>query len=62
MKRERAEEILNSPDNIYVTYQNVPVWIDEVEKEEARVRDLNSDLVMEVPVAELTEIGPGHNS
>ena len=62
MKRERAEEILNSPDNIYVTYQNVPVWIDEVEKEEARVRDLNSVLVMEVPVAELTEIGPGHNS
>lgn len=62
MKRERAQEILNSPDNIYVTYQNVPVWIDEVEEDEARVRDLNSDLVMEVPVAELTEIGPGDNS
>lgn len=62
MKRERAEEILHSPENIYVTYQNVPVWIDEVEEDEARVRDLNSDLAMEVPVAELTEIGPGHNS
>lgn len=62
MKRERAQEILNSPDNIYVTYQNFPVWIDEVEEDQARVRDLNSDLVMEVPVAELTEIGPGHNS
>ena len=62
MKRERAQEILNSPDNIYVTYQNVPVWIDEVEEDEARVRELNSDLVMEVPVAELTEIGPGDNS
>ncbi|MGE5607383.1 MAG: H-type small acid-soluble spore protein [Bacteroidota bacterium] len=61
MKRERAEEILHSPDNIYVTYQNIPVWIDEVEEEDtARVRDLNSDLVMEVPVAELTEIGPEH--
>lgn len=61
MKRERAEEILHSPDNIYVTYQNVPVWIDEVEEDDtARVRDLNSNLVMEVPVAELTEIGPGH--
>ena len=60
MKRERAEEILHSPDNIYVTYQNVPVWIDEVEEDDtARVRDLNSNLVMEVPVAELTEIGPG---
>jgi len=61
MKRERAEEILHSPDNIYVTYQNVPVWIDAVEENDtARVRDLNSNLVMEVPVAELTEIGPGH--
>lgn len=60
MRRERAEEILHSPDNIYVTYQNVPVWIDEVEGDDtARVRDLNSNLVMEVPVAELTEIGPG---
>ena len=58
MKRERAQEILNSPDNIYVTYQNVTVWIDEVEEDEARVRDLNSDLVMEVPMAELIEIGP----
>lgn len=59
MKRERAEEILYSPENIYVTYQNIPVWIDEVkENETARIRDLNSDLVMEVPVAELIEIGP----
>lgn len=61
MKRERAEEILHSPDNIYVTYQNVPVWIDEVEEDDtARVRDLNSNLVMEVPVAELTEIDTEH--
>lgn len=59
MKRKRAEEILYSPENIYVTYQNVPVWIDEVEANDtARIRDLNSDLEMEVPVAELIEIGP----
>jgi H-type small acid-soluble spore protein len=59
MKRERAEEILYSPENIYVTYQNIPVWIYEVkENETARIRDLNSDLVMEAPVAELIEIGP----
>ncbi len=58
MERQRAGEILNSPQNIYVTYKNVPIWIDEVtENDMARVRDLNSDLVMEVPVAELTEIG-----
>ncbi len=60
MKRERAEEILHSPENIYVTYQNVPVWIDEVSEDEAKIRDLNSDLVMDVPVAELIEIGTEH--
>ncbi len=60
MKRERAEAILNSPENIYVTYQNVPVWIDEVKEDEAQIRDLNSDLAMEVPVAELIEIGSEH--
>lgn len=57
MKRQRAEEILNSPRNINVTYKNIPVWIDEVaEDDTVRIRDLNSDLSMEVPVAELTEI------
>lgn len=57
MKRRRAEEILNSPENIYVTYKNIPIWIDAVaEDDTARIRDLNSDLAMEVPVAELTEI------
>lgn len=60
MKRERAQEILNSPENIYVTYQNIPVWIDEVSEDQAQIRDLNSDLVMEVPVAELTEIDNVH--
>lgn len=60
MERDRAQEILNSPENIYVTYRNIPVWIDEVEEDEtARIRDLNSNSVMDVPVAELTEIDTG---
>lgn len=60
MKLERVKEILHSPENIYVTYQNIPVWIDQVEADDtARIRDLNSDLEMEVPVAELTEINSG---
>lgn len=57
MERRRAEEILKSPENIYVTYKNIPVWIDAVAEDDmARIRDLNSDLAMEVPVSELTEI------
>jgi H-type small acid-soluble spore protein len=57
MERQRAEEILNSPNHINVTYKNIPIWIDAVAEEDtARIRDLNSDLAMEVPVAELTEI------
>lgn len=60
MKLNRAKEILDSPENIYVTYQNIPVWIDQLkEGETVRIRNLNSDLEMEVSVAELTEIGSG---
>lgn len=57
MNRDRAAAILNSPENIHVTYKNIPVWIDDLAgNEAARIRDLNSDLAMEVPLNELNEI------
>ena len=60
MDRQRAREIIESPENIYVSYQNIPVWLDEIEKNDlVRIRDQNSDLKMEVPVSELVEIGRG---
>ncbi len=60
MEKERARAILESPETIYVTYQNLPVWIESVQADgRSQIRDLNSNLRMEVPVSELLEIGPG---
>lgn len=58
MERKRARQILDSPDIINVAYQNIPVWIDDLGNEDqATIRDLNSDIKMEVPLRELNEIG-----
>ncbi|TCL75249.1 H-type small acid-soluble spore protein [Hydrogenispora ethanolica] len=63
MEKERARAILESPETIYVTYQNLPVWIENVQADGAtRIRDLNSDLQLEVPATELLEIGPGQEN
>jgi small acid-soluble spore protein H (minor) len=59
MQLERVSEILKSPDNIEVLYNNNPVWIDDIDedKKTASVRFLNSDETLEVPVNELEETG-----
>lgn len=57
MEYLRARQIMESPETIYVSYQNIPVWIDEVKDNDvAAIRDLNSDIRMEVPVQDLAEI------
>lgn len=58
MDRKRAEQILESPDITNVTYHNIPVWIDSLgDHDQATIRDLNSDIKMEVPLRELAETG-----
>ncbi len=58
MNSQRARQILQSPETIYVTYKNIPVWIDEVKNDNrAGIRDMNSNTSLEVPVDELLEIG-----
>ena len=57
MDIKRAQEIIQSPETIYVTFQNTPVWLDEIKDEDRIViRDLNSDTKMEVAVEELVEL------
>jgi len=54
---KRAQEIIQSPETIYVTFQNTPVWLDEIkDQNKIIIRDLNSDLQMEVAVEELVEL------
>jgi len=60
---KRAQEIIQSPETIYVTFQNTPVWLDEIKDEDRIViRDLNSDTKMEVAVEELVELGAAPNT
>jgi H-type small acid-soluble spore protein len=57
MDRERAKEIMNSPETIYVTYQNIPVWLDQLkDNNQIQIRDMNADIWMDVPLNELMEI------
>lgn len=61
MERKRAEQILESPDITNVTYRNIPVWIDSLgDQDQVTIRDLNSDIKMEIPLRELAETGEGN--
>lgn len=56
MEIDRARQIMEAPEMIYVSYQNFPVWIDEVmDNNQAMIRDLNSNLQLEVPINQLVE-------
>ena len=58
MDRQRLHQILESPEVIYVSYQNIPVWVDRIKENNlAEIRDLNSNLHMDVPIDELLETG-----
>ncbi len=57
MDQTRAQAILDSAATIYVTYQNLPVWIDRLHPDgDATIRDLNSAVRLKVPVQQLTEV------
>ena len=54
----RVKQILNSPETTYVTFQNIPVWLDELkDNHQVQIRDMNSDIKMDVPIKELMEVG-----
>ncbi len=57
MKLKRAEEILNSKDNIDVFYRNSPVWIEDLDsnKDNADIIMLDNKARMNVPVWDLNE-------
>ena len=60
MDSERATKIMNSLENINVTYNGDSVWIEEVdhESQEAQVTILCTDEITRVPINHLKEIGP----
>ncbi len=57
MQFDRAKEILNSSDNINVTYHNSPVWIESLQGDDssAFVTLIGTERSMTVPVTELAE-------
>ena len=59
MRIERAAEILSSPNTVEVVYNNMPVWIDNVDESRhtASIRLMETGNRIEVPVDELSESG-----
>ncbi|HYF75238.1 MAG TPA: H-type small acid-soluble spore protein [Candidatus Nitrosocosmicus sp.] len=57
MDINRAEEIINSKGVIEVTYNNSPVWIENVIREDAtaQVRLLTNNQSLNIPVESLNE-------
>ena len=58
MNTQRAKEIIESPDMITVTYDGVPIYIQNVDdaKETARIYPVNeTENEQEVPVSSLKE-------
>ncbi len=57
MNEQRIHEILDSHGVIDVRYQNLPVWIEQVNQDRAEVILLDTDQRLEVPLADLYEEG-----
>jgi small acid-soluble spore protein H (minor) len=55
LEPEKAQQIFESLGVVDVLYNGVPVWIEDLDGEEAKIRYLESDDVIQVPVAELVE-------
>lgn len=57
MLTKRALEIMQSPNNIEVLYKSKPVWLENVEGNSVKVKDLTNNSILEVPASELQETG-----
>lgn len=55
MNIPRAEEILNSLGVIEVFYHGSPVWLEQVDGESVKIKDLNTQTDLQVTVNELME-------
>ncbi|MDW7651416.1 MAG: H-type small acid-soluble spore protein [Bacillota bacterium] len=61
MDKDRAEQILQSPDPIDVVYRGKPVWIEGVGEDTANVTVMGTCRTMDVPFEDLREnnfLGP----
>ncbi|MCR3920998.1 MAG: H-type small acid-soluble spore protein [Firmicutes bacterium] len=55
MEKQRAQEIINSPDKIAVFHQGKAVWIEGIESTTANVTVMGTCHTMNVPFQELKE-------
>lgn len=63
MDLQRAKEIINSPDNIQVLYQDKSIWIESLNEEEQTAMvttDAQFKEKMTVPIGQLEEIHKKH--
>lgn len=56
---ERAEEIMRSPNQIEVSYNNSPVWLENINRDNntVKVKDIVNNKLFEAPVEDLVESG-----
>ncbi len=52
---DRAREIMESKGVIEVLYQGHPVWLEHIEHDNARIRLLDSENQLDVPINMLAE-------
>lgn len=59
MNVSRAKEIMNSPNSVEVLYNNIKVWLENVDetKEVVYVKNLGNNEKIEVKVEDLNETG-----
>ncbi|HHU29805.1 MAG: H-type small acid-soluble spore protein [Bacillota bacterium] len=57
MDKKQAEEILQSGQQVEVQYQDVPVWIENIQGSMADVKVIGTGKHMTVPLAELENTG-----
>lgn len=55
MNMQRVQEILNSKDAIQVFHNGNSVWIEDISGNQARVKNLSNNNILEVPIDQLKE-------
>jgi H-type small acid-soluble spore protein len=58
MDNRRAEEIMQSHGVIDVNYNGMPVWLEGIRGDMAKVTFIGLDTGTDIPVKELNETGP----
>ncbi|HZK25624.1 MAG TPA: H-type small acid-soluble spore protein [Oscillospiraceae bacterium] len=57
MDNQRAEQIIKASEKIEVQYQDVPVWIENVQGSTADISIIGTNRKITVPLAELEDTG-----